>query len=321
MSKKLTTKEFIERAKNVHGDKYDYSKVNYINCEEKVCIICPIHGEFWQIAKTHLKGGGCYLCGIEKVASKKRLGIKTFIEKAKIVHGDKYDYSKTEYLNSQTPIIITCPIHGEFTMRPNDHLQGQGCPKCKLLNLRKKFSMPKEQFIQKAKEVHGDKYNYSKVEYINNHTKVCIICPKHGEFWQTPDKHIQGRNCPKCNSSKLEEKIRKLMEDNNIDFLEQFNFPWFNSPHMRVDFYLPQKKLVIECQGIQHFKPVERFGGVEGFKECFNNDKIKYEKCKENGIKIIYYTELPNYFTFLNERLIKSEKELLEYTDLTKKMM
>ena len=174
--------------------------------------------------------------------------------------------------------------------------------------------MSKEEFIEKAKKIHGDKYDYSKVEYVNNRTKVCIICPKHGEFWQTPDKHLQGRNCQKCNSSKLEEKIRNLMKKNNVEFLEQFNFPWFNNVHMRVDFYLPNKNLVIECQGIQHFKPVERFGGINGFKECFDNDKFKYKKCKENNVKIIYYTELPNYFTFLNETIIKNEEELLKYT-------
>ena len=122
MSKKLTTEEFIERAKQVHGDKYDYSKVKYINCEEKVCIICPIHGEFWQIAKTHLNGSGCYLCGIEKVASKRRFNNKEFIKKARKIHGDKYDYSKIEYINSQTPITIICPIHGEYTMRPTKNI-------------------------------------------------------------------------------------------------------------------------------------------------------------------------------------------------------
>ena len=320
MSKKLTTEEFIERAKQVHGDKYDYSKVKYVNCEEKVCIICPIHGEFWQIAKTHLNGSGCYLCGIEKVASKRRFNNKEFIKKARKIHGNKYDYSKIEYINSQTPITIICPIHGEYTMRPNDHLQGQGCPKCKLINLRKKFSITTEEFIKKARKIHGDKYDYSKVKYINNRTKVCIICPKHGEFWQTPDKHLQGRNCQKCNSSKLEEKIRNLLKENNIEFLEQFHFSWLDKPHMKVDFYLPKKNIVIECQGIQHFKPVERFGGINGFIECFNNDKIKYEKCKENNVKIIYYTELPTYFTFLNETMIKDENKLLEYIDLIKKV-
>ena len=315
MSKKLTTEEFIERAKKVHKNKYDYSKTNYVNSKEKVCIVCPIHGEFWQLPHRHLYGSGCPTCGIEKVASKKRFNTENFINKAKEIHGDKYDYSKVKYINSQIPVTIVCPTHGEFSMRPNDHLRGQGCPKCKLLGLRKKFSMTKEEFINKAKSIHGDKYDYSKVEYINNHTKVCIICPKHGEFWQRPDKHLQGRNCQKCNSSKLEEKIRNLMKRNSIEFLEQFNFSWFNNPHMRVDFYLPQKNLVIECQGIQHFKPVERFGGNDGFKECFGNDKTKYENCKKHGIKIIYYTELPNYFTFLNETMIKNENELLKIID------
>ena len=306
----LSKEDFIERAKMVHGDKCDYSKVEYINARTKVCIICPIHGEFWQIPNEHLNGCGCKKCGIERSKTKQRFSLGEFIEKAHKVHGNKYDYSKVEYINSQTPVLMVCPIHGVFQMRPNDHLQGQGCPNCKLLGLRKKFALSKEAFIEKAKQVHVDRYDYSKVDYVNNRTKVCIICPKHGEFWQAPYHHLLGRNCPQCNKSKLEEQTNILLKENNIKFEEQKHFNWLGK--QTLDFYLPEYNIAIECQGIQHFKPVVRFGGKNGFDKYFENDIKKYNLCKENNVKLLYYTELPQYYTFLGEKLIKNEEELIE---------
>ena len=126
----LTTESFIEKAKKVHGDKYDYSKVEYKNCKTKVCIICPKHGEFWQEARQHLSGRGCPECKRKKCGSSQKSNIKDFINKAKEVHGNKYDYSKVEYKNSKTKVCIICPEHGEFWQRPYVHLLGQGCPKC-----------------------------------------------------------------------------------------------------------------------------------------------------------------------------------------------
>ena len=117
-----------------------------------------------------------------------------FIAKAKLVHGDKYDYSKVEYVGALTKVCIICPKHGEFCQEANSHLRGQGCPKCKY----EKQTCTTDEFIAKAKKIHGDKYDYSKVEYVNDRTKVCIICPKHGEFWQTPNHHLSGCGCPKC---------------------------------------------------------------------------------------------------------------------------
>lgn len=305
----LSKEDFIERARKIHGDKYDYSKVEYINSKTKVCIVCPTHGEFWQTPMCHLKGEGCGKCGYEKMKKSQSFTREMFIGKAKNKYGDKYDYSKVEYINSQTPILITCKIHGDFLMRPNDHLQGQECPKCKLSKLRKKFAFSREEFIEKAKKVHGDKYDYSKVEYVNNRTKVCIICTKHGEFWQAPDHHLLGGNCPQCNKSKLEEQTNVLLNENNIKFEEQKHFDWLGK--QTLDFYLPEYNVAIECQGVQHFKPVARFGGKNGFDDYFKNDIRKYELCKNSGVKLLYYTELPQYFTFLGEKLIKNKEALI----------
>lgn len=131
--------------------------------------------------------------------AQKRLDTEGFIAKARLKHGDRYDYSKTVYVNQTTPVTIICPEHGEFLQRPNNHYMGAGCPVC---SGNKRYNA--ESFAAKAKTVHGDKYDYSKVRYVNNKTKVMIICPKHGEFWQIPDKHLRGEGCPSCSDDKLE---------------------------------------------------------------------------------------------------------------------
>ena len=198
--KKINIEDFIEKAKQIHGDKYDYSKVEYEGTDKKVCIICPKHGEFWQTPYVHnnLKCG-CPLCGHERTNALKRSSKEHFIEKAKEVHGDKYDYSKVKYVNNHTEVRIICPEHGEFWQKPYVHLKGSGCHKCSLNKRKSIFSDGREKFIEKAKKVHNDKYDYSKVNYVNARTKVCIICPEHGEFWQEPFVHIVSKyGCPKC---------------------------------------------------------------------------------------------------------------------------
>ena len=188
MPKRLTTEEFIEKAREIHGDKYNYSKVVYKSNKIKVCIICPKHGEFWQKPNDHLNGRGCPSC-----SGLKKLSLEEFIRRAKEVHGDKYDYSKVNYINSNTKVCIICLEHGEFWQNPHDHLNGNGCPKC-----ISTFKLTTKEFIRRAKDVHGDKYDYSKTKYVNKRTKICIICPEHGEFWQLPSSHLTGSGCSKC---------------------------------------------------------------------------------------------------------------------------
>lgn len=190
--------DFIVKAREIHGNKYDYSKVEYINNHTKICIICPEHGVFWQLPRNHLAGKQCPLCGtISRVAELTKT-TECFIQEAKKVHGDKYDYSKVNYKNSASHVCIICPKHGEFWQVANRHLQGQGCPVCGHEIVSTKLSYTTEDFIAKACEVHGNKYNYSKVEYHNNDNKVCIECPEHGDFWQTPGAHLSGQGCPQC---------------------------------------------------------------------------------------------------------------------------
>lgn len=190
---------FTEKARKVHGNKYDYSKVVYKNSQEKVCIICPEHGEFWQTPSSHLQGHGCPKCSCEQQHLKFKSNTEEFIAKARKVHGDKYDYSNVAYTTNENDVCIICPKHGEFLQKASRHLSGAGCPKCGKESMVEKQSKTTDKFIEEAKKIHADKYDYSKVSYKGANKKVCIICPEHGEFWQTPSAHTNGKQgCPTC---------------------------------------------------------------------------------------------------------------------------
>lgn len=213
-TKKHTNDSFIESARKVHGDRYDYSKVVYNGNKEKVCIVCPEHGEFWQDPHNHLKGKGCPKCG-ETINKPTKYTTESFISAANDVHGNKYDYSCSEYVDMNTKLKIVCPDHGEFWQIPYLHLRGSMCPLCAKEVTGKRRRLTKEEFIKRANIIHGNKYDYSKVDYKTEKHKVCIICPEHGEFWQTPDKHLRGNGCPKCvyPYSKAEIEIFEFVKD------------------------------------------------------------------------------------------------------------
>ena len=297
------TISFIQKANEIHNNKYDYSKVEYKNNREKVCIICPKHGEFWQKPLGHIQGKGCPYCG-----GTKKLTNCEFIQKANEIHNNKYDYSKVEYVNFETKVCIICPEHGEFWQTPHSHISGTGCPVC-FGNIKP----TKEEFVEKCNEVHDNLYDYSKVEYKNSETKVCIICPEHGEFWQTPHSHISGTGCPRCNTyrnSKIVQKIENELKKLNIQFEKEKTFNWLkNKSNMYIDFFLPEYNAGIECHGIQHFKPISFFGGVYKYNEQKNRDLLKYKLCLEHGIKIYYFTNIEReYF----DKIYCNEKTLIE---------
>lgn len=205
---------FIEKAKKIHGDKYDYSLANYINCKTKVKIICPIHGIFEQTPDKHINGKcGCKKCASESL--RKARQNKDFVQKAKEEYGELYDYSLTNYVNLRTKIKIKCNKCGNvFEVYPENHLKKKsGCPTCNKKKPRIKSNL--NDFIQKAKAVHGDRYDYSLVEYKNSRTKIKIICKEHGVFEQTPGNHLLGAGCPKCNGGfrfTTEEFIKQAKE-------------------------------------------------------------------------------------------------------------
>lgn len=423
---KKKTMDFIKELKEIYGDKYDYSKVEYINNKTKVCIICPKHGEFWQTPSHLLHGISCTKCSnnyrptkdellmilkkkyptydfnlsnykktkdvicvidenkcehfvsiptllkknwkrghvtstsyliyklrekfrddydyslvkfinretpiklinnntreivehpyyyffqankvVEKIKTKNTS--ESIIDKIKEVYGDKYDYSKVKYANPNTKITIICPIHGEFEIYPYNFLKGNGCPKCRKEEINKISSLGIENFLQKAREVHGDKYDYSKVEYVNNRTKVCIICPTHGEFWQTPSEHLQNHGCPVCKQSKLEKAMRLFLQKNNIVFEQQKHFEWLGLQSL--DFYIPSKKLGIECQGKQHFG-LGDFGSKRFNKSIAQErDECKRKLCEENGVKLLYYSNLGIEYPY---KVFENKEELLKEID------
>ena len=191
MTRRKTTAEFVRDAILVHSDKYDYSKVDYIGNKNKVIIICKEHGEFLQFPSVHLQVFGCTKC-----SGKYNYTTEEWIEKAKETHGDKYNYAKVDYKNSKDNVIITCKNHGDFIQVPNSHLSGKGCVKCAGL-----YSPTKQEWIEKAKDIHGGKYIYDKVDYKNNREKVIIICKIHGEFLQQPQHHLITLGCNKCSGN------------------------------------------------------------------------------------------------------------------------
>ena len=317
-----TTEEWVASARKVHGDKYDYSKVEYVNNHTKVCIICSEHGEFWQTPSAHLQGQGCPKCANETNGGRKRLSISSFIKKAREVHGDKYDYSKVEYDGAHTKVCIICPEHGEFWQTPNEHKKGCGCPNCSFENTGDRCRSSLVEFIKKARKLHGDKYNYSNVEYVNSRIKVCIICSEHGEFWQSPNKHLIGSGCPKCNLSHLERSVMNYLDNVGITYDYQKRFKWLGKQSL--DFYLPEYKVGIECQGEQHFFPVDFAGkGVEWackeFDKLIERDKCKKALCEKHGIKLLYFGDTPNYNTFLGEAVNDDVQYLIDYLNEDKK--
>ena len=262
----LSTKKFIEKSNIKHDFKYDYSKINYINVKTKIEIICPIHESFWQIPNNHLNGKGCPKCGGTKISN-----AEEFVGKANIKHDFKYDYSKVDYINVKTKIEIICRIHGSFWQTPSSHLNGNGCPKCGGTQIS-----DAENFIEKSNIKHDFKYDYSKVDYINAREKVEIICPQHGSFYQTPDKHLQGKGCPKCTHhvSKLE-----------MLWLDSLNIP-NNKEHRNVYIKIKDRKLGFRVDGYDPItNTIYEFNGDfwHGNPEKFNQEEINKQNHKTFG--------------------------------------
>ena len=297
-----TTSNFIEEANIIHNNRYDYSKVEYKNYHTKVCIMCPIHGEFWQRPSQHLQGQGCPKCKNETIRQKLQMNTQDFIKKSQLVHGDSFNYDKTNLKERfDKKVIVTCnKCKNDIYVLVGAHLSGNKCPHCYGTHLKSN-----EEFTEDAKKVHGDKYDYSKVEYKGNKVKVCIICPKHGEFWQTPNDHLRQKGCPSCKNSYLEQKINNLLTKQNIAFEAQKHFEWLGKQSL--DFYLPQYNVAIECQGEQHYKIVEKFGGEEGFVKRQLLDENKYQLCQQHNIKILYFSNKK-----YEDNIITTQQQLLE---------
>lgn len=202
MAKRLTTESFIEKAKMIHGKRYLYDKTNYTGQKEKIIITCRVHGDFEQLPSNHLSKSNCPKCG--KISATRKIkplftkSTRQFVTEARQIHGNIYSYKNTNYTKWDDKVIITCNIHGNFTQTPSSHLRGAGCPQCANIKTKNATSHSIEYILEQFSKVHGDKYDYSKVKYINLETHINIICKTHGLFTQTPNNHMRGTACPSC---------------------------------------------------------------------------------------------------------------------------
>jgi len=294
MAKKLTTEDFIREARVVHGDRYDYSKANYTNNKTKVTIVCKEHGDFLQAPYSHKIGQGCPKCGSRKSIDARRFKTEDFIERSKVVHGDRYDYSKVDYKTSDEKVTIICKEHGGFLQTANSHIQGHGCKRCgiqitteasrgrKLPPAHNKDTT--ETFIEKAKKVHGGKYDYCNANYKATAEKVTIICKEHGEFVQSPMNHLQGCGCPKCSNygpsnGELEvlEFIKSIYDGEVLPSERSLIAP------KELDIVIPGKGIAIEFNGLYWHSE------ENGKDKNYHLDKTK--ACEAKGYQLIHIFE------------------------------
>jgi len=304
MSRKYTRKEIIEKFTEIHGDKYGYDKIKYVNRYTHVKIKRKKHKEYFkQKPSRHIMGRGCPKCGIEKSANSQRKPQEQWEREVNKKHKNFYDYSLVKYVNDSGKVKIICPEHGIFEQSAGEH-KGHGCQKCGYITMANIYRKPQEQWEQESNDKHKNFYDYSLVKYVNDSGKVKIICPEHGIFEQAAGNHIRGQGCPTCKGHKGEIKIMRHLLENNILIETQKSFPDCKDKGLlKFDFYLPEYNILIEYDGEQHFKPVNFFGGEKSYKIRKKRDRIKNKYCKKNNIRLIRipYTEFDNIEKILNK--------------------
>jgi len=260
------TEKFIGKAITIHGDRYDYSNVNYTRAIDKVIIICGLHGEFTQQASEHLRGRGCRSCGFERMTT------ADFVKKSRETHGDKYDYSLSEFITSHTKTTVICKDHGCFQVSPNSHQKGTNCPICsKLEGGKKKSATARIVFLEKARKVHGDSINFTKTKYITAKEKAIFICPTHGEWEARPDNILHGKGCPGCRQQKIVDanKQRSLQAakefSSKASEIHQNKYDYSQSKYISV-----HKRIEIVCpeHGVFWQSPANHLSGENGCPDC-----------------------------------------------------
>ena len=270
-------------AQKVHGSWYDYSETEYLGRHSKLRIICPDHGSFAQEAGNHLQGSGCSECGEQQRRNLRRKGTDQFVAEACEIHGDRYDYSLTEYTGARRKLTIICPDHGRFEQISGDHLSGRGCRACG--NDRKVISRTKsqEQFLMDARSAHGDRYSYPE-KYSSARMKIKIICPEHGSFRQTAIDHTTGKGCPICANEVRADKLRKTTEEAVEEFRvvhgDQYDYSL-------VEYHTNNKPVSIICSNHGQFEqaPFTHLAG-SGCPDCAETGF----KMSEPGI--LYYLKV-----------------------------
>lgn len=273
--------EFIRLSIEVHGSQYDYSQVEFTKYYSSVTIVCLIHGSYKCVPTSHLKGIGCATCQ----------SFDAFVKKASSMHKGKFEYDKSTYIRSKSKMRIVCRDHGEFWEAPGEHTRrrGQGGYHCFACFLESK-RISVQEVIKRSKEIHGPAYRFDKLVLGKTLEEealfYCIKCAKY--FSQKPINHLQGYGCSLCCESKHEKLIKRWLQTTDYKFEPQKVFPdlrYQNS--LRCDFYIEQFNLIIEFDGIQHFEPVEAWGGVEKFLKVQARDRVKNEYCTKKRINLL----------------------------------
>jgi len=321
MNKKLPYEELIKQFKEIHNNKYRYKKFEYINKgKDKIKIYCKKHKlYFYQTIKYHQQGRlGCPLCKKEVQKKRQFYSQEKIIERIKKVHNNKYNLSKIEYKGINNKIELVCYKHGKFWIKPNDLINNkQGCSKCGNEFRGNKQRKPLSQFIKEAIKIYGNEYDYSKVNYINCDTIIIIICKKHGEFKSSPYKHLNNNiGCPFCKTKFSFETITKQVLDiYNLNYEYQYKFSECrNQLPLPFDFAIfedkekTKLKFLIECQGLQHYKIIDYFGGEKGYTYRKKNDYIKKEYCNSNNIMLLEikypkYRDIERKFNYIDKTI------------------
>lgn len=271
----MSRERFISKCLEVHGNKYDLSRVSYSGMSKRIEVVCPAHGPFFPAAGNFTGlGSGCPLCSRETVGLKSRKPLDHYISRARERHGDRFSYPGISYKGRAAYLTVVCPVHGEFEQNAQDHITGEGCVKC---------SFPlhsQETFVTLAKAAHNGRYSYEKSVYRKALEKVRIICPTHGEFWQTPSSHINdGQGCPRCagvgpSSGQIE--IAEFLREHAEVVLEERLAP----SNKRLDLYLPAHSLAIEYHGLVWHSTK--------FSKDPKKDHAKHKLAEAKGIRVIH---------------------------------
>ena len=242
--------QVIAQFRSVHGDRYNYSRVIYKGTGIKVEIVCPVHGVFSQTPYMHLDGQGCPKCATDS----RRLSTETVIDRFKSVHGNRYDYSKVQFVDSRTKVTITCKKHGDFSQTVHNHIYGYGCRKCG--GGQGEFRISTDKFVERLIARHGNFYDYSRVIYAGAQTNVTIGCPEHGDFQRTPSSLLSksaSYPCHKCHlakrgsplkgtrNPKIKNARRKILEEFECAHGGRYDYS-------KVDYRGVKHKVVIGCE-------------------------------------------------------------------------
>lgn len=208
----LGNEEFIKRCKDLYGDSFSYEKTEYVRNSEKVIVTCKKHGDVLVCPSRFMDGHGCPLCNKEK-PNKRIKRFEDVLKTFRMIHGDKYSYDESTYVDAKTKMRILCPKHGEFWQTPNKHASKRGCPSCWKEKIGTLSKIGRDEFIRRASKLHNGKYDYSKVAFDVLSDKVEIICSIHGPFEQQANVHLMGCGCQECAKEVRKEKTTKKLED------------------------------------------------------------------------------------------------------------